>query len=240
MNEEQIDKNEKERKKDMLAKSPAIVNSVRKPLLEQIAKAVEEGRTADVVTFLGRGLDAGYSAEELLYSGLIKGMTDIGVKFKNHEVFVPEVLIAARTLKKGQETLRSALIDEGVEPIGKAVIATVSGDLHDIGKNLVTMMLEGVGFKVIDLGVDVTAESICEAVKTHKPDILALSVLLNTTLNQLISVISYLNENGVRDQVLILVGGAPVDEEFAKKIGADGYAADAVAAAETAKKMIGK
>lgn len=224
----------------MFSGKSTMVSAVRKPLLEQLAKAVEDGRSADVVSAIEHGLDVGYSAQELLYEGLIRGMTDIGIKFKNHEVFIPEVLIAARTLKKGQETLRSALIDEGVEPIGKAVVATVSGDLHDIGKNLVSMMLEGVGFRVIDLGVDVTAEAIGEAVKTHKPDVLALSVLLNTTLNQLMTVISYLEENSLRDHVIIMVGGAPVDEKFAQKIGADAYAKDAVSAAETAKKMIGK
>jgi 5-methyltetrahydrofolate--homocysteine methyltransferase len=211
---------------------------VRKPLFDRLAKAVEGGKTADVVALIEQGLHAGYSAQEMLYDGLIRGMTDIGIRFKNHDVFVPEVLIAARTLKKGTDTLKSALIDEGVEPVGKAIVATVAGDLHDIGKNLVRMMLEGAGFRVIDLGVDVTAEAICEAVKAHEPDVLALSALLNTTLNQLMGVISYLEENGVRDRVIIMVGGAPVDEKFAKKIGADAYAPDAVTAAETARKLL--
>jgi 5-methyltetrahydrofolate--homocysteine methyltransferase len=210
------------------------------PLLDEVAKAVEAGKTAELVPLLERAMKAGYSAQDLLYGGLIRGMTDIGVRFKNHEVFVPEVLIAARALRKGQETLRSALINEGVEPVGKAVVATVAGDLHDIGKNLVCMMLEGAGFKVIDLGVDVAKEAIGEAVRAHEPEVLALSALLNTTLNQLMDVISYLEECGLRDQVTIMVGGAPVDEAFAVKIGADAYAGDAVAAAQTAKQMIGK
>ena len=204
----------------------------------ELASAIENGKTHDVIALLAKGLSSGHTAEALYHDGMIKGMLDIGVRFQNHEVFVPEVLIAARALKKGMEILKPALIDEGVKPIGNAVIATVAGDLHDIGKNMVCMMLEGVGFKVYDLGVDVSNEAILEAVKKHQPDILALSALLNPTVNQVRSAIQYVENNGMRDKVRILVGGSPLDEAFAKKIGADAYAQDAVSAAEVAKELI--
>ena len=207
-------------------------------ILVELAKAVETGRTHEVIALLSTGLSSGITAEELLHDGIIRGMLDVGVRFKNHEVVVPEVLIAARALKKGTEILRPALIDEGVKPIGSAVVATVAGDLHDIGKNLVCMMLEGVGFKVYDLGVDVSNETILEAIVKYEPDVLALSALLNTTLNQMRAAIQYVNDNGVRDKVKILVGGAPLDEAFAKKIGADAYANDAVSAAYAAKELL--
>jgi 5-methyltetrahydrofolate--homocysteine methyltransferase len=208
------------------------------PLFEELAQAVEDGKTADIAALIEQGVASGVSAHDMLYSGLIRGMENLGVKFKNHQVFVPDVLIAARTLKKGSDTLKHLLIDEKIEPIGTAVTATVKGDLHDIGKNLVRMMLEGVGFKVIDLGVDVSTEAIVHSIREHSPDILALSALLNTTLNQLTSVIRDVREAGLRDQVKIMVGGAPVDEEFAKRIEADAYADDAVGAAEVAKQLL--
>ncbi|MDR1027904.1 MAG: cobalamin-dependent protein [Clostridiales Family XIII bacterium] len=207
-------------------------------LLEELAQAVEYGKTADVAALIERGVAEGVSAQDMLSNGLIRGMKGLGVKFKNHQVFVPEVLIAARTLKKGSETLKHLLIDEKIEPIGKAVTATVKGDLHDVGKNLVRIMLEGVGFKVIDLGVDVSTDAIIDSIRVHTPDVLALSALLNTTLNQLANVIRDVGDAGLRGQVKIMVGGAPVDEEFAKRIGADAYADNAVAAAEVAKQLL--
>jgi len=207
-------------------------------ILKELSASVENGKTQDVIALLAVGLSSGFTAEELLYDGMIRGMIDIGVRFKNHEVFVPEVLIAARSLKKGAEILRPALIGEGVKPIGSVVIATVAGDLHDIGKNLVCMMLEGVGFKVYDLGVDVSNDAILEAIKKYNPDILALSALLNTTLKQMRASIEYIKDNGFRDKIKILVGGAPLDEAFAMKIGADAYAKDAVSAADTAKELL--
>jgi 5-methyltetrahydrofolate--homocysteine methyltransferase len=207
-------------------------------LLDELAQAVECGRTTEVAELIEQGVAEGANAQDMLYNGLIRGMTDLGVKFKNHQAFVPDVLIAARALKKGSDTLKYLLIDEKIEPIGKAVVATVAGDLHDIGKNLVRMMLEGVGFKVIDLGVDVSTDVIINSIKTHEPDILALSALLTTTLNQLANVIHDVEAAGLRGRVKIMVGGSPVDEGFAKKIGADGYAGDAVSAAEMAKQLL--
>jgi 5-methyltetrahydrofolate--homocysteine methyltransferase len=219
-------------------KKPKIVHACAPLFLERLAKSVEQGKTQDAISLIEHGLGEGYSAHEMLNDGLIRGMSDIGVRFKIQDVFIPDVLIAARTLKKCTDVLKPTMIDEGVKPVGTAVVATVAGDLHDIGKNLVCMMFEGAGFHVIDLGVDVTAEAICEAVKAHKPDILALSALLNTTLNQLMAAINFLEKSGVRDQVIVMVGGAPVDESFAKKIGADAYSKDAVTAAEVAKNFL--
>jgi 5-methyltetrahydrofolate--homocysteine methyltransferase len=208
-------------------------------VLDELARVVEYGKTAYVAALIEQGVAEGVSAQDMLFNGLIRGMTGLGVKFKNHQVFVPEVLIAARTLKKGSDTLKRLLMDDAPEPIGKAITATVKGDLHDVGKNLVRMMLEGVGFKVIDLGVDVSTDVIIDSIRVHSPDVLALSALLNTTLNQLTSVIRGVEDAGLRDSVKIMVGGAPVDEEFARRIGADGYADDAVGAAEAAKQLLG-
>ncbi|MCL1895642.1 MAG: cobalamin-dependent protein [Clostridiales bacterium] len=207
-------------------------------ILNSLAAAVEYGKTADVIALLEKGMAGGMAGYDLLHGGLIKGMTSLGVKFKNHLVFIPDVLVAARALKKGSDILRPVLIDEGVKPVGKALVATVAGDLHDIGKNLVCMMLEGAGLKVVDLGVDVSAETIIEEIKKQEPDILALSALLNTTLNQLANVIAEVDKAGLRGCVRIMVGGAPVDKAFAQKIGADAYAGNAVCAAETAKKLL--
>ena len=153
-------------------------------------------------------------------------------------MFVPEVLIAARALNKGVELLKAKLIEEGVKPIGKVIIGTVKGDLHDIGKNLVKMMMEGAGFSVIDLGVDVSDESFVEAVKTHQPDILAMSALLTTTMNQMETVINALSSAGLRDKVKVMIGGAPITQSFCEQIGADAYTPDAASAAETAKTFV--
>ena len=207
-------------------------------LLKALSYAVECGKTASVISLLEDGMRDGISAFDLLHGGMIRGMTDLGIKFKNHQVFVPDVLVAARALKKGSEFLKPALIDEDVKPIGKAIVATVAGDLHDIGKNLVCMMLEGVGFKVIDLGVDVSGETILEEIVKQEADILALSALLNTTLNQLANTIMVIEAAGLRGHIRIMVGGAPVDAEFALKIGADAYADNAILAADAAKTLL--
>ena len=183
-------------------------------------------------------LDSGATAQQILDEGLLKGMSILGVKFKNNEVFVPEVLIAARALNRGTELLKPRLVEEGVEPIGRVVIGTVKGDLHDIGKNLVKMMLEGAGFAVIDLGVDVSEEKFIEAVKEHKPQILALSALLTTTMNNQQTVIEALKAADLRDKVKVMVGGAPVTQSFCDLIGADAYAPDAASAAEVAKSFV--
>ncbi|NLM96132.1 MAG: cobalamin-binding protein, partial [Halanaerobiaceae bacterium] len=168
----------------------------------------------------------------------LDGMTIIGEKFKKNEVFVPEVLIAARAMNGGMEILKPKLVEAGVESIGKVVIGTVKGDLHDIGKNLVKMMMEGAGFEVIDLGVDVSAESFANAVEEHEPVILGLSALLTTTMPQMKATIEHLKERGLRDKVYVMVGGAPVTANFAEEIGADAYSKDAATAASDARKAV--
>ena len=207
-------------------------------LLEQISTAVQQGKAKDVVALVQEALDSGATAQQILDEGLLKGMSILGVKFKNNEVFVPEVLIAARALNRGTELLKPRLVEEGVEPIGRVVIGTVKGDLHDIGKNLVKMMLEGAGFAVIDLGVDVSEEKFIEAVKEHKPQILALSALLTTTMNNQQTVIEALKAADLRNKVKVMVGGAHVTQSFCDLIGADAYAPAAASAAEVAKSFV--
>ena len=165
-------------------------------------------------------------------------METIGVKFKNNEVFVPEVLIAARAMNAGMELLKPKLVETGVEPVGTAVLGTVKGDLHDIGKNLVRMMLEGAGLTVYDLGVDVSAEQFVAAIQERDPHIVGLSALLTTTMGEMKSVIQAIEEAGLRDKVKIMVGGAPVTSKFAVDIGADVYAKDAAEASTEAKKLV--
>ncbi|MDR1027896.1 MAG: corrinoid protein [Clostridiales Family XIII bacterium] len=204
-------------------------------IFEELSEAIQEGDAERVAELVGRAIDEGIQAQDILDKGLLDGMNKLGVKFKNNEVFVPEVIIAARALNSGTTLLKAKLVEEGVKPIGKVVIATVAGDLHDIGKNLVKLMFEGAGFAVIDLGVDVSAEKIVDAVKENDPDIVALSALLTTTMIQQGNVITALQEAGIRDKVKVMVGGAPVTEDFANSIGADKYTSDAATAAEEAK-----
>ena len=206
--------------------------------LENLSEAVQQGRVRDVLALIDAGLDEGLSAKQLLDDGLLKGMALLGVRFKNNEVFVPEVLVAARALNKGSERLKAALIEAGVQPTAKAVIGTVKGDLHDIGKNLVRLMLEGSGFEVVDLGVDVADEKFVEAIREHNPDVLCLSALLTTTMGEQRSVVEAIVSAGLRNAVRILVGGAPITQTFAAEIGADGYAPDAASAAELAAYLV--
>ena len=206
-------------------------------LLEKISMSLQNGKAKDVVELVQEAIAGSVSAQDILDKGLLKGMGELGVKFKNNEVFVPEVLMAARALNKGTELLKAKLLEEGVESIGKIVICTVKGDLHDIGKNLVKMMLEGAGFEVIDLGVDVHEDKIIDAVKEHKPAILCLSALLTTTMNEQKVVIDALSAAGVRNKVKVMIGGAPITQNFCDEIGADSYTADAASAAEVAKQM---
>ena len=209
-------------------------------VLIELSETVQKGRAKDVVELVEQAISEGISAQDILDQGLLKGMGELGTRFKNNEVFVPEVLIAARALNQGSFVLKEKLVEEGVEPIGKVVLATVAGDLHDIGKNIVRMMMEGAGFKVVDLGVDVADETIVETLIAEKPDILALSALLTTTLDQLGSVVDAVSKAGIRDEVKIMVGGAPVSQGFCEKIGADYYAVDASTAAELAKSVVTK
>ncbi len=200
----------------------------------EISEFVQKGRAKNVKELVAQALENGESAKDILDNGLIAGMMAIGEKFKKNEVYVPEVLIAARAMNMGVAILKPYLTQEGVEPIGKAVICTVKGDLHDIGKNLVKMMLEGVGIECIDLGTDISAQQVVEAVKTSGAKIVALSSLLTTTMEYHKDIIDALSEAGLRDDVKVMIGGAPVSEEFAKQVGADGYAPDAATAADLA------
>ena len=206
--------------------------------LEEVAAAVEKGKVKLVAGLTQEALDEGYSAAEILNTSMIGAMAVVGEKFKNNEIFVPEMLIAARAMKKGVEVLTPLLKAAGTESKGKLILGTVAGDLHDIGKNLVGMMIEGAGFEVLDLGVDVPAEKFIEAMKEN-PDckIVALSALLTTTMPAIKDTIDAIVASGLRDTVKIMIGGAPVTQAFADEVGADGYSEDAASAAELAKKL---
>ena len=203
-------------------------------ILTEISELVQKGRAKDVQALVQQALDEKISAKEILNNGLCPGMTAIGEKFKNNEVYVPEVLIASRAMTKGTDILKPYLVSEGVEPAGKAVICTVKGDMHDIGKNLVKMMFEGSGIECIDLGTDVDPQKIVEAVKETGAKIVCLSALLTTTMINQKSAIEALCEAGIRDDVVVMIGGAPVSEDYAEEIGADIYTNDAASAAAAA------
>ena len=202
---------------------------------EEISTLLQRGKAKDLAALVTEELAAGVNPKDILNEGLIAGMGIVGTKFKNNEIFVPEVLIAARAMNAALAILKPALADSGVEPVGTAVICTVKGDLHDIGKNLVKMMIEGTGIRVIDLGVDCTAEKIVEAVKENNADIVCLSALLTTTMMYQKDIIDALKAAGLRDKVKVMVGGAPVTQAFADEIGADAYTPDAASAAEKAR-----
>lgn len=207
-------------------------------ILCQIAINVCEGNANNVISLINSALEMQIDANTILNEGLIKGMTIAGEKFINNSTYVPEVLIAARAMSMGLDIIMPHLIASNVKPIGKVVIGTVKGDLHDIGKNLVIIFLKGVGFETIDLGIDVSVDKFIEAVKKHKPNILAMSALLTTTMPQMKEVIDALEKEGLRKTVKVMVGGAPITYEFSKEIGADIYAKDAAEAAFLARKMI--
>jgi len=183
-------------------------------------------------------LDRGWGPEQVLNEALVEGMRIVGNDFRDGILFVPEVLLAANAMKGGMEILRPLLAETGAEPVGKVVIGTVKGDIHDIGKNLVAMMLEGAGFEVIDLGINTDAAQFLAALDEHKPDILGMSALLTTTMPYMKVVIDTLKESGRRNEQIVLVGGAPLNEEFGSAIGADAYCRDAAVAAETAKSLV--
>lgn len=207
-------------------------------VLEQIAQELFTGNAKAVAELVQKALNEGIAPGDILTGGLIKGMNEVGVKFKNNEIYVPEVLIAARAMKAGMEILKPKLSETGVKPMAKMVIGTVKGDLHDIGKNLVSMMMEGAGFEVIDLGIDVPAEKFIQAVKENNPQLVGMSALLTTTMVQIRENIKAFNEAGIRDRVKIMIGGAPVTQKFADEVGADGYAPDAASAVDKAKELL--
>ncbi|MDX2379376.1 MAG: B12-binding domain-containing protein [Acidimicrobiia bacterium] len=183
-------------------------------------------------------LDRGWGPDAVLNIALVAGMKVVGDDFRDGILFVPEVLLAAKAMKAGMAILRPLLAETGAEPIGKVVIGTVKGDIHDIGKNLVAMMLEGAGFEVFDLGINTDADEFLAALETHEPDILGMSALLTTTMPYMKVVIDTLRERELRDRYIVLVGGAPLNEEFGEAIGADGYCRDAAVAAETAQQLV--
>jgi 5-methyltetrahydrofolate--homocysteine methyltransferase len=208
-------------------------------ILEEISTAVIEGNLEDIEDLTEDALDDGFSAEEILNKALMPGMDHVGVEFKAGNMFVPEVLRSARTMQGSMDILKPMLAESGVKMIGKVLLGTVKGDLHDIGKNLVGMMCEGAGFEVKDIGKDVDPEGFVEAVKEFEPDIVGMSALLTTTMRSMQSTITILEEAGLRNKVKIMIGGAPVTQAFADQIGADGYAPDAAAAADLAKEFVG-
>lgn len=209
------------------------------PILDQLSDAVQRGRVRDALALIEAGLADGITAQKLLDDGLLAGIERLGVKFRKNEVWVPEVMSAARALNRGLQILRPLIIEAGGSLKGRIVIGTVHGDLHDVGKNLVGLMLEGSGFEVIDLGVNVSADDFVQAMVEHEPDILCLSALLTTTIGELRGVIDAVANAGLRDRVQILVGGAPVTSDLAIAIGADGFAQDAAAATELASRLMG-
>jgi len=207
-------------------------------LIEQVHDDLYNGLKAEVEEATHIFLERGWNAEKTLNDALVEGMRIVGIDFRDGILFVPEVLLAANAMKAGMAILRPLLAETGAEPIGKVVIGTVKGDIHDIGKNLVAMMLEGAGFEVIDLGINNPVESYLAALDEHKPEILGMSALLTTTMPYMKVVIDTLVEQGRRDDVIVLVGGAPLNEEFGKAIGADAYCRDAAVAAETAQALV--
>ena len=207
--------------------------------LMEISESLQKGRAKQVKVLVPQALEEGIPAQQILEEGLLAGMSIIGEKFKNNEVFVPEVLVAARAMKAGTELLKPYLTEEGNESKGKVCLGTVKGDLHDIGKNLVRMMFEGKGLEVIDLGVDVAPEVFVQTAIEQNCQIIACSALLTTTMPAMEEVVVKAKEAGIRDQVKIMVGGAPITEAFAQSIGADAYTADAASAAEKAVELLG-
>jgi 5-methyltetrahydrofolate--homocysteine methyltransferase len=206
--------------------------------IETIYSAVLEGDAKAAQAGVQAALDAGLPAETILKEGLIAAMGEVGRLFEANEYFVPEMLVAARAMQQGLGLLKPYLAKAGTRSVGKAVVGTVKGDMHDIGKNLVAMMLEGSGFEVIDLGSDVTPQKFVQAAVDHKPNVIGLSALLTTTMPAMGTTIKALEEAGLRDQVKVMIGGAPVTGDFANKIGADGYSPDASSAVRLAMSLL--
>jgi len=209
-------------------------------LLQDIAEALMKGKANDVKEMVLKALEAKEEPGKILNEGLLAGMSVIGERFKKNEVYVPEVLIAARAMKAGMEVLQPELSSAGVQPIGTAVMGTVKGDLHDIGKNLVCMMLEGAGFKVVDIGIDVEPQKFVEAAVENKAAVVGVSALLTTTMTNMKAVVEALKASDLGDKTKVMIGGAPVTQAFCDEIKADGYAPDAASAADLAKQLIGK
>ncbi len=208
-------------------------------ILQQLSQAVIEGQVDSSAGLTQEALDDGLSPQDILDNGLMAGMDYVGKEFKSGAMFVPEVLRSAKTMQNAMDVLKPQLVKAGAKRVGLVLLGTVKGDLHDIGKNLVGMMCEGAGFDVKDLGKDLSPEAFVEAVKKYEPDIIGMSALLTTTMRVMEHVIHALKEAGLRDKVKVMVGGAPVTQAFATQIGADGYASNAAAAADLARKFVG-
>ena len=209
------------------------------PLMQEIAYALITGDQHEVGRMTKQALDDGYAANTVLDDGLVSGMAIVGIKFRDNIIFVPEVLVAARAMKAGMVHIEPILSASGVEPVGTVIMGTVKGDLHDIGKNLCIMMLRGAGFVVEDLGVDTKPDEFIDAVMEHGAKVLGMSALLTTTMPNMGKTIQEFEDAGLREDVKIMVGGAPVTQEFADDMGADGYAKDAIACVELAKQLVG-
>jgi methylmalonyl-CoA mutase cobalamin-binding domain/chain len=207
-------------------------------LTEQMHNDLYDGMAPEIVEGTTILLGRGWSATRVLDEALVEGMRIVGIDFRDGILFVPEVLLAANAMKAGMEILRPLLAETGAKPVGKVVIGTVKGDIHDIGKNLVAMMLEGAGFEVVDLGINTDADEFVAALEQHQPDILGMSALLTTTMPYMKVVIGELVNRGLRDDYIVMVGGAPLNEEFGKAVGADAYCRDAAVAAETARRLV--
>lgn len=207
---------------------------------EKFHTALSQGKMDEVKKLTQEALNRGESPDVILKQGMIQAMEQIGVKFKSGDIYIPEVLIAARAMHAGMDILKPILVKSMISLAGKVVIGTVKGDLHDIGKNIVNMMLEGGGFEVIDLGVNVPVENFLEAIKKHQPQVVGMSALLTTTVNEMKNTINAIEKAGLKNRVKTIVGGAPVTESFAKEIGADGYAPDAASAVDVVRRLITK
>lgn len=206
--------------------------------LKELSEALFRGDVSRVKEIILRALQEKIEPKEILEQGLIKGMNVVGIKFKNNEIFLPEVLLASRAMHGGLEILQPELIKSGVKAVGKVIIGTAKGDLHDIGKNLVAMMLRGGGFEVLDLGIDVSPEKFLKSSQEHQPDIVGISALLTTTMIGMMDVITILKKAGLRNKIKVMVGGAPVTQEFADEIGADVYAPNAASAVGKARELL--
>ena len=207
-------------------------------LVEQMHDDLYDGLKEEIVEGTEILLDRGWSAEKVLNEALVEGMRIVGVDFRDGILFVPEVLLAANAMKGGMGILRPLLAETGVKPLGKMVIGTVKGDIHDIGKNLVAMMMEGAGFEVVDIGINNDVDAYLAALEEHQPDILGMSALLTTTMPYMKVVIDEMVKQGIRDDYIVLVGGAPLNEEFGQAVGADGYCRDAAQAADMGPQML--
>lgn len=205
---------------------------------QELAEFIMKGKVPETETYTKNLVEMGEPPLEIINEGLIAGMSVVGERFKVGDMFVPEVMMSARAMDTGLAIVKPLLGDTDMPSVGTVLIGTVKGDLHDIGKNLVAMIMESAGFKVINLGVDVSSEKFVEAVKTHKPNVLGMSAMLTTTMMQMKKVVELLNEEGLRDTVKVVIGGAPVTQKFASEIGADGYASDASSGADLCKALL--